>query len=83
MREAPRLHRDAARYPGILSATMLSGDWARMILRMCRADCAEMHDAARVRARHMGAATPSRNPLPGSRASRWKKRVDGSVVPRD
>ena len=38
---------------------------------------------ARVRARHMGAQTPTRNPLPGSKSSRWKKRVDGSVVPRD
>ena len=25
----------------------------------------------------------SRNPMPGSRASRWKKKMDGSVVKRD
>lgn len=33
----------------------------------------------RVRARHIGARAPSRNPLPGSRASGIRKRLNGTV----
>lgn len=32
--------------------------------------------------RHMGAKR-SRNPLPGGRGSRWKKKMDGTVIRRD
>lgn len=35
---------------------------------------------ARVRKRHIGIRKPSR--FPGSRDSRWKKRIDGTVVER-
>lgn len=36
----------------------------------------------RIRANHIGAKAPSRNPLPGSRASGFKRKMDGTVVPR-
>lgn len=37
----------------------------------------------RIRNNHIGAKVPSRNPLPGSRASGWKRRMDGTVVRRE
>jgi hypothetical protein len=36
----------------------------------------------RIRQRHIG-AKKSRSPLPGGRHSKWKKKMDGSVVRRD
>lgn len=36
-----------------------------------------------VRKIHLGIKPQSRNPLPGSKASGWKRRMDGSVVRRD
>jgi hypothetical protein len=36
----------------------------------------------RIHQRHIG-AKKSRNPMPGGRGSKWKKRMDGSVVLRD
>lgn len=36
----------------------------------------------RVRARHIGAKTPPRHVIDGSKASRWKKKMDGTVVRR-
>jgi 5-methylcytosine-specific restriction endonuclease McrA len=36
---------------------------------------------ARIRKRHLGIAT-ARRPMPGSKASGWKKRMDGTVVRR-
>lgn len=38
--------------------------------------------AKRNEARHKGWKAPSRNPLPCGRNSKWRKRLDGSVVPR-
>jgi hypothetical protein len=35
----------------------------------------------RQRDKHSGIRT-TRNPLPGSKASKWKRKMDGSVVPR-
>ncbi|MFC0282420.1 HNH endonuclease [Camelimonas abortus] len=37
----------------------------------------------RVRAIHLGIKPKSRNPIPGSKASGWKRRMDGTVVRRD
>jgi 5-methylcytosine-specific restriction endonuclease McrA len=54
-------------------------------------DCAKVKTAReakerskgrRVAQKHMGAKR-SKNPLPGSRASKWKRKMDGSVVRRD
>lgn len=36
----------------------------------------------RIRQKNMGAKAPSRNPLPGSKASGWRRKMDGTVVPR-
>jgi 5-methylcytosine-specific restriction endonuclease McrA len=37
----------------------------------------------RIHQRHIGAKTRSKNPLPGGRFSKFKKKMDGSVVRRD
>lgn len=39
--------------------------------------------AKRREARHIGAKPPSRNPLPGSKTSRWKRKMNGSIVERN
>ncbi|MBW8617184.1 MAG: HNH endonuclease [Hyphomicrobiales bacterium] len=36
----------------------------------------------RLKARHLGARAPSSRPIPGSRHSPWKRKLDGSVVKR-
>ena len=36
----------------------------------------------RLKARHLGARAPSARPIPGSRRSPWKRKMDGSVVRR-
>lgn len=46
-----------------------------------RQDVAQKSIEARKRAKHLGIKT-SRNPIPGSKSSRWKKKLDGTVVPR-
>ncbi|MHB2165659.1 HNH endonuclease [Alsobacter sp. R-9] len=46
-----------------------------------RQDVPAIAKVARVRARHVGAAR-SRRPMPGGKASRWKRTVDGRVVGR-
>ena len=33
--------------------------------------------------KHIGAKAPSKRPIPGSKASRWKKRMDGTVERRN
>lgn len=45
-------------------------------------DAADIGRARRVSARHVGATAPSRTPLPCGRRSKWKKKINGSVVPR-
>lgn len=37
----------------------------------------------RIRASHIGAKAPSRNPIPGGKQSPWKRKFDGTVVARD
>jgi 5-methylcytosine-specific restriction enzyme A len=39
--------------------------------------------AERLAARHLGAKAPSRTPVPGSRATPWKRKLDGTTVRRD
>ncbi len=36
----------------------------------------------RLKARHLGARAPSNCPIPGSRRSPWKRKMDGSLVRR-
>lgn len=45
-------------------------------------DHARAAKAKRAKRRHIG-ISESKNPLPGGKRSRWKKKMDGSVVPRD
>lgn len=45
-------------------------------------DVAEKATVARKRNKHLGIASPKRAVIPGSRTSRFKKRLDGTVVPR-
>lgn len=47
-----------------------------------RDDVGRIAKAKRQEARHIG-AKKSRNPLPGSRLSRWKKKLTGEVIRRD
>ena len=46
-------------------------------------DKAQIAKANRVRAKHLGARDRPRRIMPGSKASPWKKRLDGTVVRRD
>ena len=46
-----------------------------------REDVAQKSTEARKRAKHLGLTTPKRI-MPGSRASKWKKKLDGTVVLR-
>lgn len=46
------------------------------------ADVAEKARTARIRAKHLGIKPKSSRPMPGSRASKWKRKMDGSVVLR-
>lgn len=39
--------------------------------------------AKRREARHLGAKAPSRRPIPGSRNTKFRKRMDGTVVMRE
>ena len=60
----------------------------------CRVLCVACHDritrrraaviakSSRVRNKHLGISRKSRNPLPGGRASKWKRKVSGEVVLR-
>lgn len=45
-------------------------------------DAADTAKCKRREASHLGARAPSRSPLPFGRQSAFKKRMDGSVVPR-
>ncbi|KAF0135477.1 MAG: HNH nuclease [Xanthobacteraceae bacterium] len=38
--------------------------------------------AKRRNARHLGAKAPSRHRLPAGKGSKWKRKIDGTVVPR-
>ena len=44
-------------------------------------DIAKAAKAKRVKSKHLG-LKKSKNPLPGSKRSKFKKKIDGSVVPR-
>lgn len=46
-------------------------------------DVAKIAKAKRVKAKHTGMETETSQPLPGSKRSPWKKRMDGTVVRRD
>jgi 5-methylcytosine-specific restriction protein A len=39
--------------------------------------------AERVRAKHMGAKPSPKAKIPGSKGTKWKRKLDGTIVPRD
>lgn len=45
-------------------------------------DLAKAAKAKRVKTKHLG-IKKSKNPLPGGKGSKWKKKINGGVVPRD
>ena len=45
-------------------------------------DHAKAAKAKRVKSKHLG-ISKSKNPLPGSKGSKWKRKMNGSIVPRD
>lgn len=45
-------------------------------------DVGRIRKADRERARHIGAKARPRNTIPGSRGTKWKKRLDGTTVLR-
>jgi 5-methylcytosine-specific restriction endonuclease McrA len=47
-----------------------------------QSDIPRIAKTKRLNARHLGARAPSRRPIPGSRRSPWKRKMDGSVVRR-
>lgn len=47
-----------------------------------RDDHSKAAKAKRVKAKHLG-LKKSKNPLPGSKGSKWRKKMDGTIVPRD
>lgn len=47
-----------------------------------RADVAEKAHVARVRSKHIGAKPKSRRPIPGSKSTPYKRRVNGETVRR-
>ena len=47
-----------------------------------QSDIPRIAKTKRLKARHLGARSPSNRPIPGSRRSPWKRKMDGSVVRR-
>ena len=45
-------------------------------------DISEVAKGKRVAAKHYGVKKRSARPMPGSKASRWKRKINGEVVPR-
>jgi 5-methylcytosine-specific restriction protein A len=47
-----------------------------------QSDIPRIAKTKRLKAHHLGARAPSTRPIPGSRHSPWKRKMDGSVVRR-
>ena len=47
-----------------------------------QSDVPRIAKTKRLKSRHLGARAPSTRPIPGSRRSPWKRKMDGSVVRR-
>ena len=47
-----------------------------------QSDIPRIAKTKRLKAQHLGARAPSTHPIPGSRRSPWKRKMDGSVVRR-
>ena len=55
---------------------------ARCHLEKTVGDIGKIAKGKRMRARHLGTKPPPQRIMPGSRRSKWKKKLDGTVVPR-
>ena len=55
---------------------------ARCHLDKTVGDIGKIAKGKRMRARHLGTKPPPQRIMPGSRRSKWKKKLDGTVVPR-
>lgn len=68
-------------------AAPLTADDGKLLGQACchapktKNDVRQIRKADRQRDKHTGAAK-SKNPMPGSRASRWKRKMNGEVVER-
>lgn len=51
-------------------------------VKTAKGDVPRIAKMKRVRDKHAGARTPSRTPLPGGKASPWKKKMNGEWVRR-
>jgi len=76
-----KFHYDHIRADGLLGDNYLSN--CAVLCVIChrdktREDVARISKALRVQARHIG-ATKSRNPLPGGKLSKWKRKLSGKV----
>lgn len=47
-----------------------------------KGDMQAISKAKRSKIKAYGMKSPAKNPMPGSKASKWKRRMDGTVVPR-
>lgn len=45
-------------------------------------DVKDIAKARRRREKHFGFRPPSKSPMPGSKASKWRRKMNGEVVPR-
>ena len=61
---------------------MKPAHWKCHKKKTAEVDAPRLAQAKRREAKHIGAKAPSKRPLPGSKASRWKKRMDGTVERR-
>ena len=71
----------------------IGGDDHGANLRVAHRTCHRVHTSKvdmpriaktkRIRAKHLGAATKSKSPMPMGKSSVWKKKMDGTVVRRD
>lgn len=53
------------------------------MVKTARTDVPQIARSERIRRKHIGAKSRPRKPMPGSRASAWKHRMDGSWERRD
>ena len=47
-----------------------------------KGDVKAIAKAKRIESKHIGAKAKSRNPMPGSKASKWKRTMDGRTILR-
>ena len=51
--------------------------------KTAQSDIPRIAKTKRLKAKHLGARSQSHRPMPGSKSSQWKRKMDGSVVRRE